>query len=489
MKPEDRCQSPWRSLPGILPGELLYVGVLHCGHQPAGDEEEPTRNWRPPQQDTDFAAHAGQAEKIVLQRLEFNLLLDGREIGDFMHGLDGRCFLTKSALSALGIDDYSDLWGESGKVVEKARKLLQAKAHSTAARDQVCKAQCELEQAVFFRQLDVMAWRFKVPAERIYDRKKALQEHKETLRSSKKNEILEKYCGDRLDRERIRQGKTTEITCEHPAETEAVDVSVEPAAESYAKYCTLLNKKGVKALEEKSGAEIKIEITTSTKGHTKGQKVGTIVIKGPTKKSQDDAWKLITRQMELDSDCEKMGLKWIKVGTTRPPEGRERVDKGLATALMTTSELTEEVFHNSGIRDLRGDDFIMSGDSYFKPAVCGKCKHCIRANHFLHLDKVFEAKEKLHALLLPYLVGVPSDGHVEGRGEAVPSSATTVSDAAGSAEGAWPPSVGTKLTARYTATSKWRNATVVRVDNGTNVFVIFDGWVDTCEISIENVRI
>ena len=87
------------------------------------------------------------------------------------------------------------------------------------------------------------------------------------------------------------------------------------------------------------------------------------------------------------------------------------------------------------------------------------------------------------------LVGVPSDGHVEGRGEAVPSSATTVSDAAGSAEGAWPPLVGTKLTARYTATSRWRNATVVRVDNGTNVFVNFDGWPDICEISIDNVRI
>jgi hypothetical protein len=49
------------------------------------------------------------------------------------------------------------------------------------------------------------------------------------------------------------------------------------------------------------------------------------------------------------------------------------------------------------------------------------------------------------------LVGAPSDGHVEGRDEAVPSSATTVTDAAGSAEVVWPPSVGTKLTARYNA--------------------------------------
>jgi hypothetical protein len=67
---------------------------------------------------------------------------------------------------------------------------------------------------------------------------------------------------------------------------------------------------------------------------------------------------------------------------------------------MTTSELTEEEFGNLGIRVLRGDDFVMSGNSYFKPAVCGRCTPCDRSHHFLQLDKVFEAKEKLHALLL-----------------------------------------------------------------------------------------
>jgi GTPase SAR1 family protein len=369
------------------------------------DEEDVYKNWRPPNKDTDFAARAGQAEKEVLQRLEFNLLLDGREIGDFMHGLDGRCFLTKSALSALGIDDYSDLWGESGKVVEKASKLLLSKAHSTAARDQVRKALCELEQAVYFRQLNVMAHRFNKFGRS--DGKKDLQTHKETLLvNSKENEILEKYCGDRLDRERIRQGKAAEISCEQPAETVAVHVAIEPAAKPMdVKYCTLLNKKGVKALEEASGATIKIEMPPSTK-RKKAKSMGKIVIEGPTEKHQDVAWMLITRQKELDSDCEKMGLKWIKVGTNPPPEGRERVNDGLATALATalgvetTSELKEEEFGNLGICDLRGDDFIKSGDSYFKPAVCGKCKHCIRATHFLQLDKVFEAKEKLHALLL-----------------------------------------------------------------------------------------
>ncbi len=336
------------------------------------------------------------------------------DTGKSLHGLTGGGYFTEDALRALDIDNYSDLWGESGKVVEKARELLLSEAHSTTAHAQVRKAYCELEQAVYFRQLDIMAHRLNATGKEELligtkaaeqnqgkHKERILQEHKETLLSSKKNEILEKYCGDRRDRELIRDGKTAQITVEQPAEAEAVHVAMKPAPERYdmnANYRTLLNKKGVRALEEASGATIKIEIKTSTKGYTKGQKVGNIVIEGPTKKSQDVAWKLITRQRELDSDCEKMGFKWIKVGTTRPPEGRERVDKGLETALMTTSELTEEEFGNLRIRDLRGDDFIML-DSYFKPAVCGKCDNCSLATHFLHLDKVCEAKEKLHALV------------------------------------------------------------------------------------------
>jgi hypothetical protein len=293
-------------------------------------EEDVYKNWLPWNKDTDpptdFAVRSGQAEKEVLRELEFNLLLDGREIGDFMHGLDGRCFLTKSALSALGIDDYSDLWGESGKVVEKAGKLLLSKAHSTAARDQVRKAQCELEQAVYFRQLDVMAHRFNTFG--MPNGTEARQKYKETLHAnSKRNEILENYRGDRLDRERIRQGKAAEISCEQPAETEAVHVAIEPAAKPMdVKYCTLLNKKGVKALEEASGATIKIQMPPSTK-RKKHKSMGKIVIEGPTEKNQDVAWMLITRQKELDSDCEKMGLKWIKVGTN-PPAGQRRLGDG-----------------------------------------------------------------------------------------------------------------------------------------------------------------
>ncbi|MFN9904390.1 MAG: hypothetical protein ACK55Z_37575, partial [bacterium] len=104
---------------------------------------------------------------------------------------------------------------------------------------------------------------------------------------------------------------------------------------------TLLKKKGVEALKEASGANIKIEIKYRTKKN-KIESKGTIVIDGPTKKQCDVAWKLITRQKELDSDCEKLGLKWINVGTTPPSPSEVLVNNDLATALMNTSELTEE---------------------------------------------------------------------------------------------------------------------------------------------------
>ena len=81
------------------------------------DEEDVYKNWRPPNKDTDFAAHAGQAEKSVLQRLNFNLLLNGKEIGG-SHGLNAKGFLTQGALQAIGIDSYTRLLGNAGKVVE-----------------------------------------------------------------------------------------------------------------------------------------------------------------------------------------------------------------------------------------------------------------------------------------------------------------------------------------------------------------------------------
>jgi hypothetical protein len=118
------------------------------------------------------------------------------------------------------LDDYLKLWGgkvvdNSGKVVDKASLLLRSKEHSTAARDQVRKAHCKLERAVYFRQLDVMAWRFDTKGKK--DGKKDLQDFKEDLLTKSNEEIFKVYDGDCRDRELIRAGKMPEIPCEQQA--------------------------------------------------------------------------------------------------------------------------------------------------------------------------------------------------------------------------------------------------------------------------------
>jgi hypothetical protein len=95
-----------------------------------GDDDEEDvflyKNWRPSKQDMDFAAHAGQAEKAVLQKLGFNLMLKRQEIGGSL-GLDAKGFLTPDALGAMGIGNYTRLWRQSGNVVEVARKMVRRK--------------------------------------------------------------------------------------------------------------------------------------------------------------------------------------------------------------------------------------------------------------------------------------------------------------------------------------------------------------------------
>ena len=128
-------------------------------HEDDDVEEDVYKNWRPPNKDTDFAAHAGQTEK-VLQRLNFNLLLDGKEISAG-HGLDHKGILTPKALRAVaGHGTYTDLWRRCGGVKTEAEKMLRTAGHSTAAREKVRLARNDLELSIFYRQLDVMAYRF-----------------------------------------------------------------------------------------------------------------------------------------------------------------------------------------------------------------------------------------------------------------------------------------------------------------------------------------
>jgi hypothetical protein len=254
------------------------------------------------------------------------------ETGDTLPGLNGWGLLTQDALSVLGVNDYLELKvvENSGRVVKKASELLLLAAHSKEARDQVRKAHCELEQAVYFRQLDVMNHRFSTTG--LGDGKTQRQKYKKALLTRSKDEILKEYDGDCRDRMLIREGKLAEI----PREQQAPSQNVVGHDKGYDeqlindKYRRLLQ---VPALQQASGTKINFLDPKPPKQKLKHN----LKIEG-TPQQREVAWKLITRQMELDSDC-------------------------------------------------------------VKPAGC-RCKYCDRARHFLQLDKVFEAKEKLHALLL-----------------------------------------------------------------------------------------
>jgi hypothetical protein len=59
------------------------------------------------------------------------------------------------------------------------------------------------------------------------------------------------------------------------------------------------------------------------------------------------------------------GLRWEFTGTAKPAHGRELHNVGLAAALAHRTELTQQEWDGFGIEDLRHDDFVKSGNSYF----------------------------------------------------------------------------------------------------------------------------
>ena len=65
-----------------------------------------------------------------------------------------------------------------------------------------------------------------------------------------------------------------------------------------------------------------------------------------------------------------LGSKWLPVGDTEPTTGRNLEHENLAEALRSKAEFTKQEWEAFGIKDLRTDHFIKSGDSYFQPAVC-----------------------------------------------------------------------------------------------------------------------
>jgi hypothetical protein len=62
-----------------------------------------------------------------------------------------------------------------------------------------------------------------------------------------------------------------------------------------------------------------------------------------------------------------LGLKWVKIGDVKPSVGRELDNQALAEALAESTKFSQQDWSKFEVVGLRMDDFIKSGDCYFKP--------------------------------------------------------------------------------------------------------------------------
>ena len=62
-----------------------------------------------------------------------------------------------------------------------------------------------------------------------------------------------------------------------------------------------------------------------------------------------------------------LGLKWVKIGDVKPSVGRELDNQALAEALAESTKFSQQDWSKFEVVGLQMDDFIKSGDCYFKP--------------------------------------------------------------------------------------------------------------------------
>jgi hypothetical protein len=145
----------------VAVGAVDYVCLLSesgderpdTGHiqqgQESDSEEEPTRNWRPPRDDNDYGALAGKHERAALTALGFEMKLGGKDIA-VGQGMKLNGFLETDVFAKWGVRNYPEIWGSSGKAVEKAREV---KTQRKISQLQTCVL--ELEQALVHRSQDM----------------------------------------------------------------------------------------------------------------------------------------------------------------------------------------------------------------------------------------------------------------------------------------------------------------------------------------------
>lgn len=62
------------------------------------------------------------------------------------------------------------------------------------------------------------------------------------------------------------------------------------------------------------------------------------------------------------------GLKWERTGEIKPANGRELTEPKLTKTLAKQTRFSKKDWDKFGISDLRYDDFIQSGNAFFRPA-------------------------------------------------------------------------------------------------------------------------
>lgn len=104
----------------------MIIKVIIANHKLAthATDEAPTRNWKLPKGKDDYGALAGKHEKLALSALEFNMKFCGKDL-KVGNGIQANGFLENCVFKQWGVWNYLELWGASGKAVEKARQLLE----------------------------------------------------------------------------------------------------------------------------------------------------------------------------------------------------------------------------------------------------------------------------------------------------------------------------------------------------------------------------
>ena len=91
-----------------------------------------------------------------------------------------------------------------------------------------------------------------------------------------------------------------------------------------------------------------------------------------------------------DAYREPDGLKWVRLGKSRPAVGNELQSAQLRDALKRSTEFTKETIRRMKLKGLKGHSFIKVGDIYFKPApVTPTC-----------WVTMYAAKDDVHAMFL-----------------------------------------------------------------------------------------